>query len=300
MTRSEKRRALLFLGILLALFSGIVLRLYHVQVRNHRRYDRMARKQHRRRADIKPWRGDIYFRERDRRVLVAGSVGRHSILVHGRQEHPERLIKGLTEVLKLDNSERSWLRRRIARGRSFWLRRRGVSHAEAAELRKASKTLVKIRPEGAKRSRFVPKIAGIDIYEEPVRLYPFGKLGAHVLGLVNVDGKGQSGVEASFDEQLKGLEGFREFEIDNRRRQLANVNSVSVPALPGYSVVLTLDRRIQYFVEEAMDAAEAHWKPKGISVVAVEPATGRVLALASRPTFNPEDPGATPVMRPEG
>jgi cell division protein FtsI/penicillin-binding protein 2 len=294
-SKSEKTRAAFFAALMVCLLAIIIARLHTIQVTDHERHKQIAHKQHRRSQSIKPWRGDIFLRENNRNVLVAGSVARHSLMIHGRQKNIEALISGLTRALHLDATERAGLRKRLQRGRSFWFKRRKVSHTQASALKKALKTLVKTKVPGQRKPVFKPQIAGFDVIGEPIRIYPFGSLLSHVLGLVDVDGKGNSGVESTFNEQLRGLSGLEEFEIDNRRTQLSNLNTVTVPALSGYSLVLTIDRRIQYFVEEALDKAAAHWKPEGISVVAVDPSTGRILALASRPDFNPEDPGATPM-----
>ncbi|MDF1662325.1 MAG: penicillin-binding protein 2 [Planctomycetota bacterium] len=294
-SRGEKARAVIFAIVLASLLGGLIYRLYVIQIENHEQHLQTAHKQHRRSKNLKPWRGDIFLRENDKNVLVAGSIGQHSLMVHGRQKNPDDLVKSLTEILKLDGKERSHLRDRLARGRSFWFQRRKVTHTQASALKKGLKKLVAYKVPGKKKPRYKPMLAGFDVVEESARIYPFDSLASHILGLVNGEGKGCSGVEASFNEQLKGLSGLEEFEIDNRRAQLTNLNTVSVPALPGYNLVLTIDRRVQYFVEEALDEAAKHWTPEGISVVAVDPSTGRILAMASRPNFNPEDPGATPM-----
>lgn len=294
-SRGEKARAVIFAFVLSILLGGLIYRLYVIQIENHERYLETAHKQHRRSKNLKPWRGDIYLRENGKNVMVAGSISQHSLMIHGRQKNPDELVKNLSEILKLDEDERRHLHGRILRGRSFWFQRRKITHTQASALKKGLKKLVAYKVPGKKKPRYKPMLSGFDVIEESARIYPFDSLASHILGLVNVEGKGCSGVEASFNEQLKGLSGLEEFEIDNRRAQLANLNTVSVPALPGYNLVLTIDRRIQYFVEEALDEAAKHWTPEGISVVAVDPNTGRILAMASRPNFNPEEPGATPM-----
>lgn len=300
-TRGERLRAGLFLVLLLALMSGLIARLYVLQIRDHADLKSLAKRQHQRGKDVKSKRGDIYLREQlkgghsERRVIVAGSVARHSLMVYGKQRNPEQLVACLTETLRLSSEDQQQLWQRLSKRRAFWFKRRRVTHSQAAALRKAKRTLVKVKVPGSKRPRYLPKLEGVDICEEPMRLYPFGSLAGHVLGLVDVDNNGVSGIERVFHEQLKGLNGYREFELDNRRRQIASAHSVKVPAMPGYSVVLTLDRRIQYYAERALDKACKHWTPEAASVVVLDPHSGRILALASRPHFNPERPGDTPV-----
>jgi cell division protein FtsI/penicillin-binding protein 2 len=295
MDRSERIRAMGFAALVLLTLGALVGRLHTVQIRDHSTLSALAKRQHRRITDLKPWRGDIFLQESERRVLVAGSVGRHSILVHGRQKAPDRLSESLAQVLGLNLDEQRRLSAQMSKGRSFYFRRRKVSHAEADALKEACRELVKTRLPGERRARYLPRLSGIEVFEEPVRLYPFGSLAAHVLGLVDIEGRGQAGVEARYNKMLEGSAGRREFEIDNRRRQLAALDSISVPALNGSSLSLTIDRRIQYHAEEALAEAWSHWQPESISLVAVEPSTGRILALACQPLFNPAEPGATPM-----
>jgi cell division protein FtsI/penicillin-binding protein 2 len=294
-SKGEKIRASLIAFLIFSLLGVLIYRLHGIQIRDHDKYAKIARRQHHRSKNLKPWRGDIFLRENGQNVLVAGSVARHSLMIHGRQRDSHALLKSLTTILRLEPAERTVLRKRLSAGRSFWFKRRKVTHTQASALKKGLKKLIKVRVPGKKKRQFRAALSGFEVVEEPVRIYPFESLASHVLGLVDVDGKGRSGIESTYNEQLKGLSGLEEFEIDNRRTQLTNLNTVSVPALPGYALVLTVDRRIQYFVEEALDEAAKHWTPAGISVVAVDPATGRILALATRPHFNPEEPGATPM-----
>jgi cell division protein FtsI (penicillin-binding protein 3) len=117
-----------------------------------------------------------------------------------------------------------------------------------------------------------------------------------MVGSGKVDGQdvafvGTSGIEKTFEEQLRGVRGLREVELDNTKRELVGPTSVEVEARPGLSVVTTLDRRIQAIVEEELDKTVEAWHPKGVACVVVDPWTGNVLAISSRPTFSPDDLG---------
>lgn len=106
--------------------------------------------------------------------------------------------------------------------------------------------------------------------------------------------QGQCGLEKAFEEQLRGVRGLREVERDNIGRELVDGSSVDVEARPGLSVLTTIDRRIQAIVEEELDKTCAEWNPKGVACAVVDPYTGNVLALATRPTFQPDDLGHAP------
>lgn len=288
----ERRRIIAVMAGLALLFAGLIARLAFLQVKEGPRLAAVARRLHRRVASLKPWRGDIFFRESGRRVLVAGSVPRYSMLVYGKQDKPQALIESLQSVLKLDDAERGYLRERLARGRAFWFRRKGIDFEQARVLRKGLKTLVRRKaPEGG-RARYEPKLAGFEVREDSARLYPFGRLASHILGFPDDKGRGSSGIEARFDKLLRGSAGRREFEIDARRNQLAPAGSLSEPARPGRSLQLSIDRRIQLFAEDAVSEAWDKWKPESIALVAVEPSSGRILALVCRPDFDPARPYA--------
>ena len=103
--------------------------------------------------------------------------------------------------------------------------------------------------------------------------------------------QGQCGLEKAFEEQLRGVRGLREVELDNAKRELIDPSSIDVEARPGLSVLTTIDRRIQAIVEEEIEKTCAEWNPKGVACVVVDPYTGNVLAIATRPTFQPDDLG---------
>ncbi len=128
------------------------------------------------------------------------------------------------------------------------------------------------------------KLQGIHFQKEPKRFYPARDLAAQVLGSVGMEDSGQSGIEHEFDEQLRGRPGKMFISVDARRQWFADVETQPDP---GDNLVLTLDKNIQYIVEKELDQAIHDTQAIAATVIVENPHTGEILALANRPTFNP-------------
>lgn len=136
-------------------------------------------------------------------------------------------------------------------------------------------------------------VPGLSTQPEPKRFYTNVSLAAHVLGFASTEGEGRAGVERSLDERLLGkvveTEGLR----DALGRPVANESYVPDRVLEGADVTLTLDKEIQHAAEEALRATVEKYQAKGAVAVVLEPNTGDLLALASYPTFNPNNLAGT-------
>jgi cell division protein FtsI/penicillin-binding protein 2 len=107
-----------------------------------------------------------------------------------------------------------------------------------------------------------------------------------------VEVEGKDGVEKTLDQALKGVPGWRATELDVARHELVAFRDQDVPARPGLTAMLTLDLGLQEILEtELADAAQKH-SPVSISGIIIRPATGEVLAMATLPNFDPNNPGA--------
>ncbi|MGH7277221.1 MAG: penicillin-binding protein, partial [Candidatus Rokuibacteriota bacterium] len=126
---------------------------------------------------------------------------------------------------------------------------------------------------------------GISFLPEPLRLYPNRELAAHVLGFEGADG-GLEGVERAFDEMLTGTPGKALVGRDALGRDVVTQQVLQAPA-PGQGVMLTIDTTMQYVAEREIDAAWRRTRARAAMAVMMEPRTGDILALAIRPTFNP-------------
>lgn len=130
--------------------------------------------------------------------------------------------------------------------------------------------------------------------EEYQRIYPQGGLAAHLLGLRDIDGVGRGGVEESCDDQLRGIPGKRRLICDARGRVIDVVDLIDEPPRPGADVTLTIDAVVQLFAERALDGLMTEWRPESCCAIVMDPRTGDIRAMASRPGFDPNHPEATP------
>lgn len=144
-------------------------------------------------------------------------------------------------------------------------------------------------PEEKAREIKTLNLEGINSVEEPERFYPKGILLANVLGFSGVDNQGLSGLEVTYDKVLNGTPGTIMVEYDARGQEIPDALQKYIPPQDGNSIVLTIDETIQYIVERELDEAVKLRKPKRAAAVVMEPKTGRILAMASRPSFDPNN-----------
>jgi cell division protein FtsI (penicillin-binding protein 3) len=129
-------------------------------------------------------------------------------------------------------------------------------------------------------------LKGVYFQKEFKRFYPNSQLAAQVLGYVGTDDNGLGGMERKFDKDLHGVPGRMLTALDARRHVL---DSQEREPDPGENLVLTIDENIQFMAERALDAALERTHALNGTVVVQDPHTGQILALAIRPTFNPND-----------
>ena len=128
------------------------------------------------------------------------------------------------------------------------------------------------------------RLQGIHLQKEPKRFYPARDLAAQVLGSVGMEDTGQSGIEHEYDDQLRGRAGKMFISVDARKRWFSDVETQPDP---GDNVVLTIDKNIQYIAEKELEQAIHDTQAIAGTVIVENPHTGEILALANRPTFNP-------------
>lgn len=242
-------------------------RLVQLQVVRHESIKAEVQEQNENRREIPARRGTIYDR---RGRMLARSVPVQSVFLSpSAKETPDiqkRVVAELAGVLKLSREERARIAARVDKGDRFiWVKRK-VDDAAA-------------------RAVAALRLPGIFMQEETRRVYPQGRLAAHILGFVDIDEKGRSGVESAFQADLAGRPGRSLILRDARRR--AYHLEVLERAVPGRDIELTIDETIQYYARQALARAVAdHGASWGTAVVS-DPGTGEILALASIPDFDP-------------
>lgn len=155
------------------------------------------------------------------------------------------------------------------------------------------KTSIERIPEGRKISHEKAKeirslgLKGVYIGEDSKRHYPFGSYLSHVLGFAGVDNQGLMGLELYYDKELNGQEGSVKFYADAKGKRMNDMADDYQPPVDGLDLKLTIDSKIQTIVERELDIAEATYNPDGIIAIAMNPNTGEILAMSSRPSFDP-------------
>jgi cell division protein FtsI (penicillin-binding protein 3) len=141
----------------------------------------------------------------------------------------------------------------------------------------------RIDPEAEKRIESLG-IDGVYFAEESMRVYPNRDLACQTLGFVNMNGDGGAGLELQYDKELKGREGLYSFDIDARRRSFRV--KVDKPPVQGHSLVLSIDKSIQYIADRELKAGVEKSRARAGTVIVMESETGRILALSNYPQFN--------------
>jgi len=246
----------------------ILARLIQLQVIQHPKFAEMARDQQQKMEEIKAPRGAILDRYGQR---LAMSLPAESVVVDPLRV-PDLSIAAdvLSKVLKLDPRDLlAKLKTAVYDHRGFlWVKR-------------------KITPEEARRLRALD-LEWIEFRTESARFYPNRSLAAHVIGSVDFQEDGNGGVEQSMNDQLAGHTGEMLVTSDVQRHGFAS--KMESEAQPGEDVRLTIDSRIQFVAEQELAKMVAVHHAKSGSLVAMDPRTGDILAMANVPTFDPNEP----------
>src|SRR3984885_15549287 len=246
----------------------IVARLIQLQVIQHSKFAELAREQQQRVDEIKAPRGAILDRYGQR---LAMSLPAESVCVDPlRVPDISVAAEVLSKVLKLDAVDLlAKLKTAVDDHRGFlWVKR-------------------KITREEAKRLRDL-NLEWIEFRTETQRYYPNRSLAAHVIGSVDFEEAGNGGIKQSMNDQLSGHSGELLVTEDVQRRGFAS--KMENEAQPGQDVQLTIDSRIQFVAEQELAKMVAIHHAKSGSLVAMDPRTGDILAMANVPTFDPNEP----------
>ena len=257
----DSRRRLYILSAILVLWTGAIgLRLVDLQVLHYGDFAQRAQRQQQRSIEVEPRRGIIY--DRNGRELAMSVMVDSVFAVPAEVPDQAGTAALLGKILNVEHRE--------------ILARMKASHAFCWVARKVDADM-------AARVRAL-NLKGIYFQKEPKRFYPKRELAAQVMGYVGMDDEGLGGIEREYDEHLRGMPGKMLISMDARRRWFGHVERQPDP---GQNVVLTLDQNIQYIAERELQTAMEQTKAVAGTIIVTNPHTGEVLALANRPTFNP-------------
>lgn len=250
-------------GLFVILFLAAAVKAFHLQIFQHEFLAREAERQHQRTVPLTPARGTIYDRNR---AELAVSIEMDSCFANpSKIRNLEQVADTLAPLVRLD---RATILAKLNSSRTFvWIQRR-------------------MQPEIAQKIREL-KIPGIDFVKETRRFYPNSETASHLIGFTGLDPVGLEGVEKKYDAQILGSAGYLITERDALGRDIELRGSVVSGGGSGNSIFLTIDRNVQYITERELAKGVIASRGKQGSAIVMEPSTGRILALANYPTFNP-------------
>ena len=170
----------------------------------------------------------------------------------------------------------------------------GVTKEEMDKHVKKKATIERVHPEGRQLSYEVAdkiealNIDGVYLVKESKRYYPYGKTLSHVLGYVGIDNQGLSGIELQYDKYLTGEDGAIKYFSDAKGNKL-ELSDVYVKPQDGMNIQLTIDYNIQSSIERELDNVVDMFSPDMALAIAVDPNTGEILGMSSRPNYDPNN-----------
>ncbi len=261
-----RKRIVAVVIILAVLMSLISLRLVYVQVINGGYLQMKATEQWTRDLPVSAERGTIKDRNG---AALAISYTTYDIYVRGREvKDVNNTSKVLSDTLGLDYMK------------TF----EKVSNVNISEvlikMQVEKETAIKIYNSG---------LSGVYLSESNSRYYPYGNLMTQLIGFTTIDNVGQAGLEAYYNDILKGVPGYSLVQSDLQGKQIYNSLTSYVPSVAGFNIEMTIDVNIQLAVERTLEKLMIEQKAKGATAIVMDPNTGEILALSSKPSFDLND-----------
>jgi len=284
-------RTKLVVAIFILIFIGLWGRLWYVQVIRHKELYKKAQKQYTTTKTTTSKRGEIFDTNAN---LLVGNIPCDDIIADpsitaSNLHRCRQLSKLLAYYLKQDYNT---VYAKLSRGS------RTVTNKEGQKVPKKNRYAVIARKVPLKISSELKKIIhpknkkggfkGIFFKEVYKRYYPKGELLANILGFTNVD-HGKAGIERLLDKKISSSKSKVRYERSRDGRLLAYGKNKEKKGHDGWDVFLTVSEPIQAILEEELEKLCAKWRPRAAYAIMADPKTGNILAIAQRPTFNPND-----------
>ncbi|MDR1774412.1 MAG: stage V sporulation protein D [Clostridioides sp.] len=263
----SKKRIVLFLFIACLIFFLLILRLGYLQLMKGEWLTTKATEQQTREIPIEPKRGTIYDRNMKE---LAVSVTKYTVWCKPVEvKDKKETAQKVADIIQEDYDD------------------------VFASVSKKNVALVKVKrwidDEVASKIRD-SKISGIWVAEDNQRYYPYGNFAAYVLGHTSDDATGIAGIEMQYDKQLKGSAGKLIISTDASGREIPQGLEQYYEPESGNGLVLTIDETIQQFCENAAQKAYEINNAKRVTIIAMDPKTGDILSMASKPDYDPNQP----------
>lgn len=262
-----QKRIKFVLYLIILIFIIIIFRIFYIQVFSKNKLDDLANNLWSRNLPILADRGNITDRNG---VILAGNITTTSLIVVPVQiKNKEEVAENLAKILETDYLNI-------------------YSH-----LTKHT-SIERIHPEGRRlsyeKAETINKLNydGVYLLKESKRYYPYDNVLSHVLGYVGIDNQGLSGIELEYDNYLKGSDGKIKYYSDGKGLRL-NLSEVYDQPVAGNNIALTIDINIQNAAERELDNVMTKYNPENALVLVMDPNTAEIIAMASRPNFNPNN-----------
>ena len=275
-SKENKKRIVAGFALIALLFFALTIRLADIMIIDAADLSRMAISQQTKDTTIPAKRGIIY--DRNGKELATSTI---CYTLYGfpqtfRGEDEDKVVDGnigdLMDAIGLtDEEDRAAFYDKMKNGTTI-------------------QTLAKHLTKEQTQAIRALKLKGLDIAEATMRYYPLGNFASQVLGSVNDDGEGRTGLELEYNDYLSGVNGRWVTNTDVSGNELVEGTEKLYEARDGYSIVTTLDEAIQYYCQKEAEAAYVKWKAKKVEVLAMDPNTGEILASVVWPGFDPNDP----------
>ena len=256
-----------FFIVVLVICIVIILRVFYIQVFQYDKLSTLAKSLWSRKLPIGADRGEIY--DRNGKVLATNLTTTSLVVIPNQIQNKEQVAKDLSDILQSDYEDML----------------KHVSKKTSIE---------RVHPEGRQLSYDVAsqiealEYDGVYLVKESKRYYPYGNLLAHVLGYVGIDNQGLSGLELTYDEYLTGENGSIMYFSDGKGNRL-ELSEVYEEPQNGMNLQLTIDLDLQLAAERELDNIMSKYTPEHALIMAMDPKTGEILAMASRPSFDPNN-----------
>ncbi len=270
---SGDRRITLLLFVVLGVAAVVSVRLYSLQVGAHEAYEQQAENQRSASSQIQPERGGVFLQD-ENGGLYPLAINREYVtvsVVPKEVTDPKAVTDILVTALGVDRSDMA---------------------ARLAKQDDPYELIQKKVPDDAAQKIKDANLKGIHLDKESYRYYPAGDLASQVIGFVGMNGDhpaGQYGIEASWESVLRGEAGSVDTERDAAGRWIPIAPKATTPAKNGDSLVLTINRVIQYETTRILKDSLQKYGSESGSVVVMEPSTGKILAMVSIPEFDPNN-----------
>jgi cell division protein FtsI (penicillin-binding protein 3) len=260
------KRIYILLFVFILFWVLLEIRLFHIQINRHEFYTQQSNIQSKKKIKLKARRGEIFDRNGE---CMATNLIHYDLGVDLNMVDNKREI-AYTFAVSFNKSE-NYFYHKIKRDRNFVYLARKVPENNMQKIKQISDP-------------------GLVIIENSRRYYPFNKYGSQIVGFTNVDDVGASGIEMQFEKQLKGTNGWTILLADAKRRFGYNVDYPYNNPVPGANIVLTIDKNYQTIVEDELETGVKKYNAKYGIAILMNPSSGEILAMCSRPSFNPNNP----------